>query len=109
MVIQNSLDRIAGTVEAVLTAAERGSQEPTLYRATWQNQTAEIQDKLQECRMKLLQAGDESQSYDGASPSKKFTQKLPPMAFAVARETRELVRRIQEIKADGGPAEEDFS
>jgi hypothetical protein len=109
MNIQDNIDKIAETVEAVLLATDRGSQEPTSYRSEWQTQTADIQEKLQECRTKLMQAGDESQEYNGGSPSKSFTQKLPPLAFQVARETRELVRRIQTIRARGTPIEDDFS
>lgn len=106
--ISNHIERIASTVEAVLVASDKGSQEATSYRNEWQKQTGPVQNNLEECKNKLLQAGDESQRYDGNASSKDFTQKLPPLAFQVARETRELVRRVQGIKA-GGAGDDDFS
>lgn len=109
MSIQNSLSSIAGTVESVLVATDRGSQESTSYRSEWQTQTADIQENLQTCRTKLMQAGDETQGFAGESPTKSFTQKLPPLAFEVAREIRELVKRIEPIKARGSGVDDDFS
>jgi hypothetical protein len=107
--IRNNIDRIAGTVEAVLAASERGSQEATSYRNEWQTQTGPLQDNLEDCKNKLLQVGDDSQAYADDAPSKDFTQKLPPLAFQVARETRELVRRVQNIRTGGGGGDDDFS
>ena len=106
--IRNNIERIASTVEAVLAASEKGAQEATSYRGEWQSQIGSIQNHLEDCKNKLLQAGDESQNYDGGASAKDFNQKLPPIAFQVARETRELVRRVQGIKA-GGPGDDDFS
>ena len=106
--IRNHIERIASTVEAVLAASDKGGQEDTSYRSEWQTQTEPIQNNLEDCKNKLLQAGDDSQSYDGNASSKDFTQKLPPLAFQVARETRELVRRVQGIRA-GGAGDDDFS
>ena len=109
--IRNNIERIASTVEAVLGASERGGQEPSSYRNEWQAQTGPVQNNLEDCKNKLLQAGDESQKYNGSTPAKEFTQGLPPIAFQVARETRELVRRIQGIKPGGAGStgDDDFS
>jgi hypothetical protein len=108
MNIRNNIDRIVSTVEAVIAASARGTEKPTSYRNEWQAQTAPIQDNLEDCKNKLLRAGDDSQNYDYNMPAKEFTQKLPPLAFQVARETRELVRRVQGIRT-GDAGEEDFS
>jgi hypothetical protein len=109
--VRNNIERIASTVEAVLAASDKGAQDPTSYRDEWQTQTGPIQNNLEDCKNKLLQAGDDSQGYDNSASAKEFTQKLPPLAFQVARETRELVRRIQGIRVSGGGGggDDDFS
>lgn len=108
--IRNYIERIASTVEAVLAASDKGAQDATSYRSEWQTQTGPIQTNLEDCKNKLLEAGDDSQDYDADASSKAFTQKLPPLAFQVARETRELVRRVQGIRAGGGGGgDDDFS
>lgn len=106
--IRNNIERIATTVEAVLAASDKGAQDPTSYQSDWLVQTGPIQNNLEDCKNKLLQAAGDSQGYDGNVSSKEFTQKLPPLAFQVARETRELVRRVQGIRIGGG-GDDDFS
>ena len=104
--IRNNMIKIVGTVDNVQAAAAKGSEEPTSYQSEWRAQTTIIHDNLEECKAQLMQASDESASYDNHPSAKNYTQKLPPLAFQVARETRELVRRIQGIKAGG---DDDFS
>jgi hypothetical protein len=51
----------------------------------------------------------ESESLDASSSRgavKALTQKLPPLAFEIARETKELVQKIELV---GGAGVEDFS
>merc|ERR1711939_57846 len=105
--IQNHITTIAGTIENVVTSVERTSSELSSYQALLVEKSQPIVSILQDCREKLLQASTASAGYDGSQPSKEFTQKLPPLAFQVARETKELVSRIMAIEA--GRGEEDFS
>ncbi len=104
--IRINLERIVSTVEGVLEMNSRGASNPSPYQSEWQNQTAPVERKLEEVTQRLLQASDEAEAYDQYSSAKNFAQKLPPLAFQVARETRELVRRVQELKAGG---DDDFS
>jgi hypothetical protein len=94
------------SVESILATNTKGISDPSPYQAEWRSQTGPIQQKLEEGHQRLLQALQESESYEQQSSTKEFTQKLPPLAFQVARETRELVRRVQELRAGG---DEDFS
>jgi prephenate dehydrogenase len=103
--IQNHISTIAGTIENVVTSVERTSSEPSSYQAMLVEKSQPVVSILQDCREKLLQAS--TVGYDGSQPSKEFTQKLPPLAFQVARETKELVSRIMAIEV--GRGEEDFS
>jgi G protein-coupled receptor kinase-interacting protein 1 C term len=106
--VRSNIVKIVSTVDNVVAAAEKGSEEPTSYQSEWRAQTTPVQDNLDEYKAQLLQASHDSMSYDNHSSAKEFTQKLPPLAFQVARETRELVRRVQGIKSGGG-GDDDFS
>jgi hypothetical protein len=69
-------------------------------------------DRLISCRQRLLEAGDHGQDLAsrglGASDRewRMWTQTLPPIAFEIARETKELVERIGRMVMNDG---EDFS
>ena len=99
--VRNNLERIVGTVERVLSSSARGGNDPSPYQAEWRSQTGEIEQKLEEVNQRLLRASHEAESFNQKSSAKEFTQKLPPLAFQVARETRELVRRVQELRSGG--------
>jgi len=105
--VRTSIDRIASTVDSVVAGADRGSSEPSSYQAEWRQQTGPIQDNLHQYRNQLVKARNDSQAYDNHPEARQFTQTLPPLAFQIARETRELVRRIQGIRLGGG--DDDFS
>ena len=104
--VRAHLERIVSTVEGVLEMNARGSSNPSPYQAAWRSQTESVEQKLEDVTQRLLQASDEAEAYDQQSSAKDFTQKLPPMAFQVARQARELVRRVQELKSGG---DDDFS
>ncbi len=70
-------------------------------------------DRLVNCRERLLEAGDrgEDLAADGKVPRDQewlmWKQTLPPIAFAIARETKALVTRIDgPVMSNGG---DDFS
>ncbi len=70
-------------------------------------------DKLVSCRQRLVDAGDrgESMSATEANGGRKmdmrsWTTSLPPIAFEIARETKELVKRIDRLVLGDN---EDFS
>ena len=104
--IRANLERIVNIVEGVLEMNARGASDPSPYQAEWRSQTESVEQKLEEVTQQLLQASDEAEAFDQQSSVKDFTQKLPPMAFQVARQARELVRRVQELKAG---RDDDFS
>ncbi|KAK6387007.1 component of the polarisome [Exophiala oligosperma] len=105
--IQTHISTIAGTIGNVVTAVERTSNETSSYQTLLIEKSQPIVLILQDCREKLLQAGTDSTAYNGTPQSKEVIQTLPPLAFQVARETKELVSRIMAIEA--GRGEEDFS
>ncbi|KAI1424528.1 hypothetical protein F5Y12DRAFT_785342 [Xylaria sp. FL1777] len=71
----------------------------------------EMLERLSSCRQRLLEAGDHGKNLAarGLSESDRewrmWTQTLPPIAFEIVRETKELIQRINRM----APAAEDFS
>jgi hypothetical protein len=96
--IQNHITTIAGTIENVVNSVERTGGEPTTYKALLAEKSGPILKLLQECRSNILQMG--------LAEDRESMQKLPPLAFQIARETKELVSRIMAIEAG---RDEDFS
>ncbi|KAI0547154.1 hypothetical protein F4679DRAFT_376978 [Xylaria curta] len=69
-------------------------------------------ERLSACRQRLLEAGDHGKNLaarglgENDREWRMWTQTLPPIAFEIVRETKELVQRIDRLLS---PAGEDFS
>ena len=107
-VVRDHISAIAATIENVVLSVERTRNEPSSYQTILTERLGPIVTILQDCQEKLLQAGTSSTAYEGRPQSKEFMQKLPPLAFQVARETKELVSRVMAIEAGRGEVD-DFS
>ncbi|KAI0468500.1 hypothetical protein F4859DRAFT_517053 [Xylaria cf. heliscus] len=72
----------------------------------------EMLERLSACRQRLLEAGDHGKNLaarglgENDREWRMWTQTLPPIAFEIVRETKELVQRIDRLLS---PAGEDFS
>jgi hypothetical protein len=106
-VVRDHITSIAGTIENVVNSVQRTGNEPSSYQATLTDRSRPMVSLLQDLRAQLVQASGDSAAYDGRPESREFTQKLPPLAFQIARETKELVSRIMPVEA--GRTDEDFS
>jgi hypothetical protein len=84
------------------------------------SQSEPVLKKLSSCRERLLQAGETGQSIanarrdddEGDRAWRAWNQSLPPLAFEIARETKELVLRVDVIDGEqqGRPdGNEDYS
>lgn len=74
------------------------------------NSAGAIVDKLEKCREKVLDAidaGPQADSIDGRADGEweQWCKSLPPVAFEIARETKELVKIVDAV----GGGEEDFA
>jgi len=56
-----------------------------------------IMRTLSDCRSRLLEANAESATIKDTAKLKDLNNRLPPMAFEIARETKELVHRVEQI------------
>jgi hypothetical protein len=77
-----------------------------------------IVKKLSGCRAKLIKASDNGRKIAdmgddaggrGEMEWRMWTQSLPPIAFEIARETKELVQRVDAIDSAGRDADDDFA
>ncbi|KAF7561838.1 hypothetical protein G7046_g2312 [Stylonectria norvegica] len=75
---------------------------------THANGQGEMLERLADCRERLLEAGDrgEDMANIGVGPHDHewvmWTQTLPPIAFEIARETKELIQRVEDLMTPGG-------
>ena len=106
-IVQSHISNIADVVDGVLSAAEGSIEDLSSYQAILREKILPVARILDECKDKLMQASQECQAADGQPGAKLATQKLPPIAFQIARETKELVSVVESIGTGAG--DEDFS
>lgn len=100
--ISDEINAIADVVAKVVSEVEQSGN------------GSELLDRLASSRLRLLEAGEHGQdlSSRGLASSDRdwrmWTQTLPPIAFEIARETKELVGQINRLVSSGGGAD-DFS
>ncbi|KAK4190472.1 protein SPA2 [Podospora australis] len=75
----------------------------------------ELVRRLSACRDRLMEAGKRGLDLaaDGKDSKSRewrmWTQTLPPIAFEIARETKELVQRVDQLVIDDGSSADDFA
>jgi hypothetical protein len=110
--ITTELGTISSTISSILSSTSQTmSSSPSLHQ-----QSSAIVDKLSSCKQRVDLAGSRGREIaeredDAADLEwKQWCQGLPPLAFEVARETKELVRVVDEVETEGGEGTgEDYS
>lgn len=102
--IRNHINAIASVVGKVVSSTENYMNQ--LGNPALGDRAEPIVRTLADCRTKLLNAGVDGESIRDPDRLRDFTNKLPPLAFEIARETKELVQRIDQIEFEGD--EDDF-
>ncbi len=64
---------------------------------------------LKNCKSRLISASAESEGLGEKGRVREFMSKLPPLAFEIARETKELVQRVEAVDQQRGQGQEDYS
>lgn len=112
--ISNQLKAVADIVGKVVTSTETAMS--TTGNGKLRSQGEPILRKLNNCRQRLLEAGEQGRAIadegreddEGERAWRQWNQSLPPIAFEIARETKELVTKVDII--DGGSGmDDDFS
>lgn len=116
--ISNQITSIASVVGKVVNSTETSMSSTS--NGHLRTQAEPILRKLSGCRQRLVDAGekgriiaDEGREDDeGERLWRQWNQSLPPIAFEIARETKELVLRVDIIDGDQGRGsgnDDDFS
>lgn len=103
-IIKDHLDEIATIVGKVVAETQHTTNETS--STTLRDRAEPIVLTLAGSRAKLLDASVEGDGIRDAMTWKDFTKKLPPLAFEVARETKELVQRLDRVVDEGN--DDDF-
>lgn len=104
--IADNVGKVVSSTEAAMSSTGNGALRTS---------GDQILRKLSNCRQRLLDAeevgreiADEGRDDDeGDRNWRTWTSSLPPIAFEIARETKELVLKVDTI--DGGRGDDDFS
>lgn len=107
--VNTHLAGILDVVDNVLSAAEGAMEDESWYQSTLKERSFEAVQILAASRDKLMTAGNDPKAQVDGPSSRTFTQRLPPLAFRIARETKDLVARIESVEAGNHGEDEDFS
>lgn len=106
--IAENVGKVVSSTEAAMSSTGNGSL---------RIQADPILKKLSSCRQRILEAGQRGRDIasegreddEGEQIWRSWTQTLPPIAFEIARETKELVLQVDTIDASGRGGDDDFS
>ncbi|KAG9247796.1 hypothetical protein BJ878DRAFT_414196 [Calycina marina] len=106
-------------IASVVGKAVSSTEETMASTGRSSTQADPILKKLSSCRQRLVDAGERGQEIaaeglddaEGEREWKQWTQSLPPIAFEIARETKELVLRVDIMEGEQGGrnGDDDFS
>ncbi|OJD14772.1 hypothetical protein AJ78_04922 [Emergomyces pasteurianus Ep9510] len=109
--IRTHIDAISAVVGKVISATESAmkrqqhqhphDQSPNSNTLALRDRAGPIIRILSDCRDRLAEAGVEGSRAMSASEMREVTGKLPPIAFQIARETKELVQRLDQMDMMG--------
>lgn len=97
------ISSISSVVDNILSSTESVMHQPT--DAMLQERVGSILQTLDDCRNRLIDTAIEGE--DNTEHAHDITGKLPPIAFEIARQTKELVYRLDYGESDG-KEDEDF-
>jgi G protein-coupled receptor kinase-interacting protein 1 C term len=103
--IRTHISTIANVVGEVISATENSL--PGL--ASLLGRVEPVIHNLANCNSRLMSASAESERLGDKGRVRSFMSKLPPLAFEIARETKELVQRVDTAEQGPGQREEDYS
>jgi hypothetical protein len=105
--IADNVGKVVSSTDAAMSSTGNGPL---------RTQAEPILKKLSNCRQRLLDAGEKGRNIadegrdddEGERTWRSWTQSLPPIAFEIARETKELVLRVDVIDGERR-GDDDFS
>jgi hypothetical protein len=104
-IVQTHISTISGVVANVVTSTENLIHERSGDIALREKSEPIIQS-LDECRGRLMNTAAEGHNITAPEQLREVTNQLPPIAFEIARQTKELVQRLEGLAQ--GDDEDDF-
>ncbi|KAL1958366.1 hypothetical protein VTO42DRAFT_4467 [Malbranchea cinnamomea] len=104
--VRSHIDAIFDVVGKVITSAETTISQPDAAPAL-RERVGPIVQLLENCRDKLADTGSEGHGLTNPAEIREVTGKLPPIAFQIAKETKELVQRVDQLQYESHQ-EDDF-
>ncbi|KAJ5684344.1 uncharacterized protein N7477_000689 [Penicillium maclennaniae] len=104
-IVQTHISTISGVVANVVTSTENLIHERSGDIALREKSEPIIQS-LDECRGRLMNTAAAGQDVTAPEQLREVTNQLPPIAFEIARQTKELVQRLETLAQ--GADEDDF-
>lgn len=103
--ISTQIDAIANVVGEVVASTE----EAMINNPALRSQSQPVLVKLSGCRSRIMAAGEQGREIanvqreddEADAEWKAWNQSLPPIAFEIARETKELVLRVDVLDGEG--------
>jgi len=108
-VIRNHASGVLDTIDIILGTVEGGMETPSSFQTSFTNKTLSGFEALIKSKEQLERAAQDSLHHDGKPSAQEFAQKLPPLAFQLAREARELTSRAEGVSVGEQTDAEDFS
>ncbi|PGH12450.1 hypothetical protein AJ79_04286 [Helicocarpus griseus UAMH5409] len=102
--IRTHIDAISAVVSRVVSATEGAIAQPGPHNNALHDRVGPVIRVLSECRDRLAEAGADGSRASNMNEMREVTAKLPPIAFQIARETKELVQRIDLMELGPGEA-----
>lgn len=93
-------------MDIILAAVEGGMEQPTSFQQTMTMIAEGGYNNLSKSKDQLEHAVHESIKHDNKPSARQFSQSLPPLAFQIAREAKELTGNIEGVMTQDN---EDFS
>lgn len=97
--IKNHINEIASILGGVVSESQQTLND--IDNRALREQAKPTVDTLADCRAQLLDASVDIDKLNDATSWKEFTKMLPPLAFKIARETKELVQRLDQVGTMG--------
>ncbi|KAJ6131509.1 hypothetical protein N7523_001215 [Penicillium sp. IBT 18751x] len=104
-IVQTHISTISGVVANVVTSTENLIHERSGDIALREKSEPIIQS-LDECRGRLMNTAAAGQDVTAPEQLREVTNQLPPIAFEIARQTKELVQRLETLAL--GDDDDDF-
>ena len=103
--IRNHISTISIVVGNVVASTDHAMDKAEISPAV-RERLGPVVQSLADCSDRLSHTAAEGEEVESPEQLRDLTAKLPPIAFEIARETKELVQRIDQLEVDEGNSDD---